>query len=162
MLVSRCRCDVKELLSRLLLGIYEGQWKDNQQNGFGVFTYSNTDVYKGHFKDGQPHGHGFLRKGNFMANAASFYIGDWVSGMKNGYGVMDDIVNGEKYIGSWLDNKKHGNGLIVTSDGIYYEGIFNQDVLTVSTKSCEGFTTHNRKTRLKIFIDYFSLTFIVL
>jgi amyotrophic lateral sclerosis 2 protein len=112
------------------VGIYEGQWKDNQQNGFGVFTYSNTDVYKGHFKDGQPHGHGFLRKGNFMANAASFYIGDWVSGMKNGYGVMDDIVNGEKYIGSWLDNKKHGNGLIVTSDGIYYEGIFNQDVLT--------------------------------
>ncbi|RZC33156.1 alsin [Asbolus verrucosus] len=112
------------------VGIYEGQWKDNQQNGFGIFTYANTDVYKGHFKDGQPHGHGFLRKGNFMANAASFYIGDWVSGLKSGYGVMDDIVTGEKYIGSWQDNKKHGNGLIVTSDGIYYEGIFNQDALT--------------------------------
>lgn len=51
--------------------------------------------------------------------------------MKNGYGVMDDIVAGEKYIGIWSDNKRHGNGLIVTSDGIYYEGTFNQDVLTV-------------------------------
>ncbi|EFA04485.1 alsin isoform X1 [Tribolium castaneum] len=122
-----CGYGVMEIPS---VGIYEGQWKDNQQNGFGVFTYNNTDVYKGHFKDGQPHGHGFLRKGNFMANAASFYIGDWVNGMKNGYGVMDDIANGEKYIGNWMDNKKHGNGLIITSDGIYYEGIFNQDVLT--------------------------------
>jgi len=26
---------------------------------------------------------------------------------------------------------KHGNGLIVTLDGIYYEGVFTQDVLTV-------------------------------
>lgn len=88
-------------------------------------------MYKGHFKDGLRHGHGFLRQGNFLANAASFYIGDWVSGAKCGYGVMDDIVAGEKYIGNWLDNKKHGNGLIVTSDGVYYEGVFNQDVLTV-------------------------------
>jgi hypothetical protein len=27
---------------------------------------------------------------------------------------------------------KHGCGLIVTLDGIYYEGVFTQDVLTVS------------------------------
>lgn len=26
---------------------------------------------------------------------------------------------------------KHGSGLIVTLDGIYYEGAFSQDVLTV-------------------------------
>lgn len=26
---------------------------------------------------------------------------------------------------------KHGCGLIVTLDGIYYEGVFTQDVLTV-------------------------------
>lgn len=26
---------------------------------------------------------------------------------------------------------KHGNGLIVTLDGIYYEGVFTQDILTV-------------------------------
>jgi len=27
---------------------------------------------------------------------------------------------------------KHGNGLIVTLDGIYYEGAFTQDILTVT------------------------------
>ncbi|KAL3281564.1 hypothetical protein HHI36_004772 [Cryptolaemus montrouzieri] len=111
-------------------GTYEGQWKDNLQNGYGILTYINTDIYKGHFKDGLPHGHGFLRKGNFMANSASFYIGDWMGGAKNGYGVLDDIVTGEKYIGNWYDNKKQGNGLIITADGVYYEGVFSQDVLT--------------------------------
>ncbi|KAK9869444.1 hypothetical protein WA026_003199 [Henosepilachna vigintioctopunctata] len=110
-------------------GTYEGQWRENQQNGYGTLTYENTDIYKGHFKDGLPYGHGFLRKGNFMANSASFYIGDWISGAKNGYGVLDDIVTGEKYIGNWSDNKKQGNGLIITSDGVYYEGTFSQDLL---------------------------------
>ncbi|CAH0557543.1 unnamed protein product [Brassicogethes aeneus] len=112
------------------IGCYEGQWKENQKNGLGCLKYSNSDIYQGHFKDGQPHGHGFLRKGNFMASRASFYIGDWVSGSKSGYGVMDDIVAGEKYIGSWSDNKKEGQGIIVTSDGVYYEGNFHQDVFT--------------------------------
>lgn len=112
------------------VGSYEGQWKDNKQDNYGTFTYSNKDVYKGYFKDGAFNGHGLLRKGNFMANSASLYIGEWISGQKFGYGIMDDIATGEKYIGSWADNNKEGSGLIVTSDAIYYEGIFHNDVLS--------------------------------
>lgn len=116
--------------------MYEGQWKQNQQNGFGVMKYTNGDTYKGFFKEGQAHGHGSLKQGSFMASAASIYIGEWLNGMKNGYGVMDDIVTGEKYLGNWLDNKKHGSGLIVTADVVYYEGTFHQDVLTVRSFCC--------------------------
>lgn len=94
--------------------------------------YTTGDIFDGYFKDGLPHGHGIRKEGHFMSNAASMYVGEWVSGTKYGYGVMDDIVTGEKYLGNWLDNKKHGGGLIVTSDGVYHEGIFNQDILTVS------------------------------
>ena len=97
--------------------------------------YSNGDLYKGYFKDGLSHGHGLLKQGNFTASSASIYIGEWNAGNKNGYGLMNDIVNGEKYLGHWSDNKKHGKGLIVTSDGLYYEGIFNQDILVVSVDS---------------------------
>lgn len=43
---------------------------------------------------------------------------------------MDNISTGEKYLGNWCNNKKQDCGLIVTSDGIYYEGVFNQDSLT--------------------------------
>lgn len=96
-----------------------------------------------------------------MASVASMYIGEWSAGVKQGYGVMDDIKTGnnffskvffkssqkifqtdfnliliyflgEKYLGSWYNNAKHGSGLIVTLDGIYYEGSFVQDVFTVN------------------------------
>ncbi|XP_031779593.1 alsin [Nasonia vitripennis] len=109
-------------------GVYEGQWKDGLQNGYGVMNYINGDIYEGYFKDGLPHGHGIKKEGHFMASVASVYIGEWSSGVKQGYGVMDDIKTGEKYLGSWNNNTKHGSGLIVTLDGIYYEGVFVQDV----------------------------------
>jgi hypothetical protein len=56
--------------------------------------YTNGDVYEGHFKDGVAHGHGLQKQGHFMASVASVYIGEWVNGVKQGYGVMDDIVTG--------------------------------------------------------------------
>lgn len=102
-----------------------------------------------------------------MASVASVYIGEWAAGVKQGYGIMDDIMTGinniirnkkemisviiklnpykhrywftkqyiilgEKYLGSWSNGMKHGCGLIVTLNGIYYEGVFMQDVLTVN------------------------------
>nr|XP_026487482.1 alsin [Vanessa tameamea] len=112
------------------LGIYEGQWKDNLQNGYGVLKYTSGDIYEGYFKDGQPHGHGIKKQGDFTTSTATIYTGEWVVGVRHGYGVMDDIGKGEKYLGNWSDNKKHGCGLIVTLDGIYYEGLFTQDILT--------------------------------
>ncbi|KAJ4433880.1 hypothetical protein ANN_16193, partial [Periplaneta americana] len=112
------------------ISTYEGQWKDGQQDGYGIIKYINGDVYEGHFKDGVAHGHGLQKQGHFMASVASVYIGEWVNGVKQGYGVMDDIVTGEKYLGYWSNNLKHGCGLIVTLDGIYYEGVFMQDTLT--------------------------------
>ncbi|XP_076625542.1 amyotrophic lateral sclerosis 2 isoform X2 [Colletes latitarsis] len=111
-------------------GVYEGQWKDGQQNGYGTMKYNNGDFYEGYFKDRLPHGHGIKKEGHFMASVASVYIGEWVAGVKQGYGIMDDIMTGEKYLGSWNNGMKHGCGLIVTLDGIYYEGVFMQDVLT--------------------------------
>ncbi|CAH2253432.1 alsin [Pararge aegeria] len=112
------------------VGLYEGQWKDNLQNGYGVMKYTSGDMYEGYFKDGHPHGHGIKKQGDFTTSTATIYTGEWVTGARQGYGVMDDIGKGEKYLGNWNDNKKHGCGLIVTLDGIYYEGLFTHDVLT--------------------------------
>jgi len=61
------------------------------------FRYVNGDFYEGYFKDGLPHGHGVKKEGHFMASIASVYIGEWAAGVKQGYGIMDDIMTG-KYI----------------------------------------------------------------
>lgn len=43
-----------------------------------------------------------------------------------------DCVAGVKYMGMWKDDLRHGPGLVVTLDGIYYEGTFTCDKLSVS------------------------------
>lgn len=109
---------------------YDGQWRDGLQNGYGCTKYNNGDVYEGYYKDGLACGYGTFKSGHFMTNSAYTYCGEWVSGQKQGYGVMDDITTGEKYMGCWNNNMRNGNGLIITRDGIYYEGIFSQNELT--------------------------------
>uniref|UniRef100_T1J5J3 Pleckstrin homology domain-containing family A member 8 n=1 Tax=Strigamia maritima TaxID=126957 RepID=T1J5J3_STRMM len=107
--------------------ISDGMWQDGKMNGLGSIRYPNKDLYEGYFKDGMCHGHGVFKKGQFMTSAASMYIGEWAFGHKNGYGVMDEIITGEKYMGLWQDDQRHGNGLVVTLDGVYYEGMFAQN-----------------------------------
>ncbi|KAG8246923.1 agglutinin-like protein 2 [Homalodisca vitripennis] len=112
------------------VSVYDGQWKDGLQNGLGSTRYENGDLYEGYYKDGLASGHGVRKSGSFKSNTATVYVGEWVSGLRQGYGVMDDIFTGEKYLGNWSNNLKNGTGLIVTLEGIYYEGAFVQDVLT--------------------------------
>ena len=58
--------------------------------------YANGDVYEGYFQDNLPHGHGTLKRGHFLTSAAHVYVGQWDSGQKHGYGVMDDILAGNQ------------------------------------------------------------------
>lgn len=86
----------------------------------------------GFLKESQPHGHGELKKGRISSQAASIYTGEWNAGNKHGYGVLDEITKGEKYLGMWQNNQRHGPGMVVTMNGVYYEGNFYQNKLTVS------------------------------
>ena len=45
------------------------------------------------------------------------------------------LARGEKYIGMWLGDQRHGYGIVVTVDGVYYEGRFVQNKLAVSGPS---------------------------
>ena len=65
-----------------------------------------------------------------MGYGASVYVGEWEKGVRHGYGVMDDIMAGEKYMGMWVAGVRHGRGCVVNSDGIYYEGNFVSNKLT--------------------------------
>ncbi|KAJ8319767.1 hypothetical protein KUTeg_001354 [Tegillarca granosa] len=96
--------------------VQQGNWKDGRLHGLGKVKYSNGDVYEGYFKEGERHGHGVYSQGKYTSNTASVYIGEWLSDKRNGYGVLDDILKGE--------------GLIVTLDGMYFEGNFTHDKLT--------------------------------
>ena len=38
--------------------IYDGEWKNDMENGQGVLFMANGDVYRGSWKDGKKHGDG--------------------------------------------------------------------------------------------------------
>ena len=42
------------------------------------------------------------------------------------------ILAGLKYMGMWQDDSRHGNGIIVTLDGMYFEGNFVTNKMVVS------------------------------
>nr|XP_006820146.1 PREDICTED: alsin-like [Saccoglossus kowalevskii] len=110
--------------------MYDGQWLEGKMHGAGILRYHNGDIYEGYFKENQRHGHGMLRCGSLTSSAPSVYIGEWVNDKRYGYGVMDDINRGEKYMGMWQDDYRHGNALVVTLDGVYYEGTFMHNKLS--------------------------------
>ncbi|KAH9513797.1 agglutinin-like protein 2 [Bulinus truncatus] len=110
--------------------VQKGQWKDGKLNGKGSICYANGDLYEGYFQDGHRFGHGMLQTGRQRSNCSSVYIGEWLNNMKEGYGVQDDILKGEKYMGMWVEGYRHGSGVLVTLDGMYFEGTFVQNKLT--------------------------------
>ena len=50
--------EIPKLLIVLKSNRYEGEYKDDQKNGRGVFTYASGDRYEGEFKDGKRNGQG--------------------------------------------------------------------------------------------------------
>merc|ERR1719334_1003888 len=107
----------------------EGNWIKGKMEGIGKIVDKDGFIYEGNLQDGIPLGHGIKKEGKFMGSGASVYIGSWSKGLKNGYGVLDDIMTGEKYMGLWTDGIRHGRGCVVNSDGVYYEGNFYNNKL---------------------------------
>jgi hypothetical protein len=52
---------------------YDGDWKNNTQNGYGVYYYANYDTrYEGDFVDGKRHGWG-----TYYYADGEVYTGKW-------------------------------------------------------------------------------------
>jgi len=78
---------------------------------------------------------------------APLYTGEWLGDRCHGYGVHDDVMHGEKYLGMWQNDVRHGDGLLVTLDGMYFEGNFQYGKLLVSDifYNCEIIQFHGHE-----------------
>ncbi len=83
--------------------IYEGEYKANQMNGFGVLACANGDSYAGDFCDDLFHS----PNGMYIQAEESVFEGNWSFGEKSSFGVMK-YSNGALYEGEWLHNKQEG------------------------------------------------------
>lgn len=67
---------------------YEGDWKEDKMDGFGVYYYSNGDIYEGEWKDNLHHGNG-----KYLFSDGSRYEGGWKDHRMHGTGKYWDINN---------------------------------------------------------------------
>ncbi|XP_074170034.1 radial spoke head 10 homolog B isoform X6 [Rhinolophus sinicus] len=86
---------------------YEGEVVNGMRTGFGMFKCSTQPVsYIGHWCHGKRHGKGSIY---YNQEGTSWYEGDWVHNIKNGWGVRC-YKSGNIYEGQWENNMRHGEG----------------------------------------------------
>ena len=135
---------------------YEGEWFNNEKEGYGIEKYRNESIYKGEFHNNKKNGIGFLKwedgstyEGNFVNNylhgyglyifkEGSYYSGMWENGEMNGFGVYC-FPNLEVYIGYHKNSEKSGFGII---------NWFNKNKIFI------GFWKNNKQNGHGVFLLY--------
>ena len=84
---------------------YEGEWKDGQRNGKGIYHYADGSRYEGEWKDGQING-----KGIYYYEDGTRYEGEWKDAQRNGKGIFH-YASGSRYEGEWKDGQINGKGI---------------------------------------------------
>ncbi|CAI2378852.1 unnamed protein product [Moneuplotes crassus] len=85
------------------------------------------DTYEGQVnkKTGKMHGHGTYEWLSHDGKGDR-YVGDWVNGNMEGYGIYY-YENGDKYEGEWMKDNKHGLGVFTRANGNIYKGEYKVD-----------------------------------
>lgn len=105
---------------------YDGEFRQNENEGRGVLKYKNGDVYNGEWKQGKKHGYGELYYQN-----GDVYKGEWFEGFKHGSGSYYFTKFNCTYEGEWK-NGKFVQGFWKMPDGISYQGSFEDVPIDVN------------------------------
>ena len=88
---------------------YEGQFDNNEINGFGTFKWKNGDSYTGQMKNGKMHGNGRYRYNN-----GHVFEGTYVDGVKCGKGKNyydnNNAINNIQKNNNNINKNKDSNG----------------------------------------------------
>uniref|UniRef100_A0A7S0SWQ0 MORN repeat-containing protein 5 n=1 Tax=Chromulina nebulosa TaxID=96789 RepID=A0A7S0SWQ0_9STRA len=100
---------------------YEGEWIsiDNvkYRHGFGIFI-GNNEKYEGNWDNDNMDGYG-----EYTFASGAVYKGNFIKNLFNGEGLYI-FPDGSKYQGQWENNKIHGEGEYTTSDNVKHIGTF--------------------------------------
>jgi hypothetical protein len=111
------RNDKKEgkgkLTYTLLKDVYEGEFRLNAINGYGLYIWANKDIYEGTFKDGKMHG-----SGKYKWPDGCEYVGEYVNGIKQGMGRFR-WTNGKIFDGPFYNGKPHGFGKLIAHENVF-------------------------------------------
>ncbi|CAI2378754.1 unnamed protein product [Moneuplotes crassus] len=115
---------IKEMYPEATICPYSIKSSDLSSVEFGTRSTKTPcgDTYEGQFnkKTGLKHGHGTYEWLSHDGKGDR-YVGDWVNGNMEGYGIYY-YDNGDKYEGEWMKDNKHGLGVMTWASGTFYKG----------------------------------------
>lgn len=97
--------------------VYDGEWKDDEWNGRGIWNFGNGKRYEGEFLNEKRHGQGILQTDRLT------YEGSWINDRWEGEGTLS-WSNGALFKGSFVEDAIQGRGIFRYDDGTVYEGDF--------------------------------------
>jgi len=88
--------------SKMLIGCeyYDGEWKDDKMDGYGIYLYSNGDKYEGYWTNGCQNG-----KGKYTFTDGTSYEGEWKMHKMHGTGTFSCLDKYSNFTGEFRDGK---------------------------------------------------------
>lgn len=105
---------------------YQGEWKNNLKDGYGIQQYANGNKYEGQWSESRRHGEGVLWA-KVGSKLRKVYTGGWLDDKKHGEGTYF-YQGGDSYQGSWELGRRHGQGTMRYADGSVYIGTWHTDL----------------------------------
>lgn len=121
--------------------IYEGEFRCDMREGFGVELWVDGSWFAGTFKKGTKHGFGEHR---WPMPSGTYYVGCWRANELAGPGRYF-VKDGPSYQGQWTNSVIDGAGVYTWNDGKQFEGQYKLDrkhgfgILTTDGESKESF-----------------------
>ncbi len=81
---------------------YEGEWKNDNMDGYGIYYFSDGRKYLGEWKNNYMEGFGI-----YIWNNGKKYYGFFKKGLKHGFGIFY-LLNDKFVIGFWKEGKQNG------------------------------------------------------
>ena len=95
---------------------FQGDFKNNEINGRGIFQWKNGDMYEGEMTDGKMNGHGIYKYAN-----GQIYEGEYINGIREGKGriIINNTVvyDGEFRGGHRVEKGRSTGSLRFTNNG---------------------------------------------
>lgn len=116
--------DIRWINSSTVQGNYNGyvNVSNLKPEGYGEMRYLNEDVYKGQWVDGMRNGYGY-----FTIHTYFEYFGWWENGAQTGPGIQV-FSNGDVYIGWFQDNARNGRGVYIKVESLLiHDGIWSMN-----------------------------------
>uniref|UniRef100_A0A4W3IRA3 MYND-type domain-containing protein n=1 Tax=Callorhinchus milii TaxID=7868 RepID=A0A4W3IRA3_CALMI len=117
---------------------YEGDLKDGQKHGFGVFRWGNGESYEGDFYKDHRHGDGIYSWTDGVKFIGKFYLD-----RKEGYGTIE-MNDGSVFQGLYKSDERFGPGVLTYPNGHQDVGLWYRDhLIKLCTALPRKFTMKN-------------------